>query len=220
MDTRQALKDSRGFSLIELMISLLIFSLAMSAIYQLLNSNTKSYSSQENIVTRNQDLRAALAFMVREIRMAGCDPTAKGDIGFKDDTGVTSGNGTDLNSIRFELDITDTAGTGDPDGKTDNPDEDINYYITTISGVQVLARRTADGDEQALAENVTALAFKYYNEAGTELTNNPEVSDTDLEDITTVELSITAETPKIDPILKTKRSKTVSSRIDIRNANL
>jgi len=170
-------------------------------------------------VTRNQDLRAAMDMMVREIRMAGCDPTGAGSIGFKDDS-HDSGNGTDGDSLYFSMDVTDTAGTGDPDGKTDGPNEDINYYLYTSDEIQKIGRRTggASAAPQPVAEYVTDLAFTFYDDSGTEL--SVPLSATDLKKIYAIQISITAETPKTDPILLTKRSKTLTTRVRVRNTGL
>ena len=52
------------------------------------------------------------------------DPTGAGGIGFVGD--ADDRYNTDANSIHFTTDVTDTAGTGNPDGLTDGPNEDIN----------------------------------------------------------------------------------------------
>ena len=218
MDMSHISKNCHGFSLVELLIYMVISGIVAAAIYFVLNTSVSSYFFEENIVTRNQDQRAALDLMVREIRMAGCDPTAVGGIGFNDDTDVTPGNGTDEDSVRFIMDITDTAGTGNPDGAVDNPDEDISYYIDTIDGVQVIVRRTADGNVEPLAEHITDLGFRYWNAAGAELV--PPLSAADLDSIASVEVSMTAETAQIDKRFDTKRLKTTAARVEIRNEGL
>ena len=71
-----------GFTLLELVIAVGIFSIVLTAIYGLFNANLKTYASQEITMETTQDLRGAIALMVNEARMAGCDPTGVGGLGF------------------------------------------------------------------------------------------------------------------------------------------
>jgi len=208
----------RGFTLVELLVSMGIFGVVLTAVYGLLNSNTKSYSSQENTMIMTQDVRAGLDLMVRELRMAGCDPFGKGDIGFQDDT--DDRYDTDGTSIRFSLDTTDAAGTGDPDGLTTGPNEDINYYLyTPADGIQKLGRRLAgSGSPVPVAENVTALSFTYWDDSGTQI--DPAASLVNRRSIYAIDITLTAETPDIDPILRQKKTKTLTTRVRVRNTGL
>nr|MBC8362436.1 prepilin-type N-terminal cleavage/methylation domain-containing protein [Candidatus Desulfatibia profunda] len=201
---------SSGFTLIELLVVIAIGGVLLTAIYELLNTNTKLYSSKENTMIMTQDLRAATDILIREIRMAGCNPTGAGGIGFQ--TNSDDRYNTDANSIRFTMDT-------DGDGATTSSNEDINYYLYTSGGIQKLGRRTSGaGSPEPVAEYVTNLAFTYYNAAGAVLT--PPLSAADLGNIHAVDISITAETPKTDAITHVKKTHTMSTRVKIRNAGL
>ncbi len=103
-----------GFTLVELLIAMAIGAVLLTATYELLNTNSKLYYSKENTMIMTQDLRVATDFLIREIRMAGCNPTGASGIGFQSDTDVTS--------IHFTIDI-------NGDGATTGTHEDIEYLI-------------------------------------------------------------------------------------------
>ena len=148
------LVNKQGFSLMEVLIAMVIAGIVMAAIYSVYYSQQKSYVAQEQIAAMQQNLRVAMYRMEREIRMAGYDPRrdAAADI-------QTAGP----NTINFTLDITNTAGTGDPDGLLDGPNENITYSLDDNDG---------DGDNDLernnnlIAENIDTLNFVYLGEAG------------------------------------------------------
>lgn len=192
-----------GFTLIELLVAIAIGGVLLTAAYELLNTNTKLYYSKENTMVMTQDLRASADFLIREIRMAGCNPTGAGGIGFQSDTDVTS--------IHFTMDI-------DGDGVTTGTNEDIEYLIYSQNGIQSLGRRTG-GAVGLVAEYITALAFNYFDSTGAEFTAFP-LSTADLGDIYAVDISITAQTPKADAITNVRKTDNMTTRVRIRNAGL
>jgi type IV pilus assembly protein PilW len=75
-------RDSQGFTLIELMTSIAIFGVAMAAIYSAYLSQQKAYQVTEATTETQQNLRAAMYTLEREIRMAGYDPKGSKSFGF------------------------------------------------------------------------------------------------------------------------------------------
>jgi type IV pilus assembly protein PilW len=110
---RKKTADDRGFSLIELLISMVVASIVLVGIYSSFDSQAKSNVKQQQIVDVQQNLRGALYLMEQDIRMAGCDPAATGLPGI-----VTAGP----NSFRFTLEIHNGA-DDDADTFIDEPDE-------------------------------------------------------------------------------------------------
>ncbi|MGA1796333.1 MAG: PilW family protein [bacterium] len=68
---RTDLRWSKGFSIIELIIALVMSLVVMSGIYAYCNSHHKSHNIQTRVNEMNQGIRFAMNRMVSEIRMAG-----------------------------------------------------------------------------------------------------------------------------------------------------
>lgn len=62
---------SKGFTIIELLVSIAISGIVMVVVTQLFTSTNKIYTVQDNIANMQQDIRAALNVMGHDIRMAG-----------------------------------------------------------------------------------------------------------------------------------------------------
>lgn len=143
-----------GFTIIELLIAMAITSVVSTAIYTAFQSQQQSYITQDNVVEMQQNLRAAMNIMVREIRMAGYDPTweANADI-------VIAGP----NSIHFTKDISE-------DGDTNDANENITFGFSNLNdsntdgiadnGAALLGRDTGGGFHP-MADNIHAIAFAY-----------------------------------------------------------
>lgn len=147
-------KSNRGFTLIELVITLAMVAIIGVALSSTYRSQVQSYTVQEQVVGVQQNLRSAMDFIAKEIRLAGYDPLdGRAKAGF-----VAAGN----NSIRFTLDVTDNGGTGGGDGDTGDANEDIRYalYDAYADGINDLGRDTGGG-LQPVVENVEAIAFAY-----------------------------------------------------------
>lgn len=60
----------KGFTLIEILITLVITSIVMMSIFSAFNTQSKSFNSQQQVTEMQQNARAAMDMMTREIRMA------------------------------------------------------------------------------------------------------------------------------------------------------
>ena len=61
--------------MVELLVAMAIGLVVLSAMYSVFTIQNKTFSKQEQIVEMQQNTRAAMDMMSREIRMAGYDPT-------------------------------------------------------------------------------------------------------------------------------------------------
>jgi type IV pilus assembly protein PilW len=164
--------SNQGFTITELLVAMAISSIIMAALYSSYYSQQRSYAAQEQVVDMQQNLRSAFYFIERDIRKAGCNPTGNAYVGIQT---------ADPATIRVTTDITDVSGTGDPDGNTSGPDEDVTYYLNSGNLVR-------NADTEIIAENIEVLDFVYLTESGT--TTSASTS------IRSVQITLVAKTGK------------------------
>lgn len=181
------LEDSRGFSLTEILVALLLASLLSTGIYKVYISQNKSYVVQERVAEMHQNLRAAMFMMTKEIRLAGYNPLGVAGVGIQ----IASAN-----QFQFTMDITGGEGDGsdndldglidEEDGESDGDDDDSNEDVTFQLNGSNLVR-----NGNVLAEHVDALDFVYLAADGTPAAN--------LADIRTVQITLVASADFKDP---------------------
>jgi len=146
-----------GFTIIEMLVAMALVGIVMGAIYGVFASSNRSYHTQDSVADAQQNVRAGIDFMVRDLRMAGLDPLDKAGAGIETAAG---------SNLRFTADL-------DMDGIIDNPDAsdgideaDLERVAYEYDGANLLERvlYKADGteeDRQTLVDNVSALQFTY-----------------------------------------------------------
>jgi prepilin-type N-terminal cleavage/methylation domain-containing protein len=67
----QWMLNKAGFTLIELLVVLIIFGVAIGAIYRVFIAQTKAYTVQDQVVEVQQNTRGAMEIIERDLRMAG-----------------------------------------------------------------------------------------------------------------------------------------------------
>jgi type IV pilus assembly protein PilW len=92
----RTLSNSKGFSLIELLIAIAVFGIVVAGIIGAFTDQLRSHNTQQRILDMQQNARAAMYYMTRELKMAGLDPTGDANAGF-----VT----TNRNLINFTMDF-------------------------------------------------------------------------------------------------------------------
>jgi type IV pilus assembly protein PilW len=162
-----------GYTILELLVAIAISGIFMGAIYSAYISQQRSTLGHEQVSAMQRNLRSAMYYMEKEIRMAGCDPTGRTN------AGIIQAN---KNLMQF---------TGDIDG--DGTNEDITY---SISGAD-LERSGA-----RIAENIDAINFVYLDKDGNNLADDGLGNVTDPENrdkIQSVQVTVLARTGKEDP---------------------
>jgi len=166
------LKNRRtGFTLTEVMVSLVAASIVTAGAYATFDYQHKSYQRQEQVADMQQNLRAGLYFMLREIRMAGYDPTLqaeatilkanRAELTFEADGNVDGDIDDDTREIiRFAL-TKDADRDGIADSETCNLGRE---YIRRRDGMETSAGL------HSLARNLSALEFCYLLDNGTAMT--------------------------------------------------
>jgi len=195
------MRSEKGFTLVEIMVTLAIMAVVMAGVYLTFYSQQKSYTVQEQVAEMQQNLRGAMYLMSKEIKMAGCNPTGQAQAGI-----VTAA----ADSISFTMDLWGKSTDDPPNGSISNPNENITYALADISGDQAMEIIRTDNNSgigpQVVAENIDSLNFVY-------LDSNGNVT-TDLLRIRSVQITVVAKTDQAD------RQKRLATHIKCRNLGM
>lgn len=174
----EEMRNNHGFTLVELLVAMAMAGIVMGSIFSVYYSQQNSYVVQEDVSGMQQNLRAAMYLMAKEIRMAGCDPT--GTAGARITSAGTS-------SISFTMDLRGKDPDDPADGDTTDPNENVTYALYDFGGDgdMDLGRDTGSGNSP-VAENIDAINFVYLDRDG-----NPTAS---LSQIRSVQITIVART--------------------------
>lgn len=191
----------KGFTLIEMLIALTIGSLLLASLYNFYLGQKKTHALREQVAEMQQNARAGMELIVREIRMAGYNPTRTPGVGI-----VAAG----ANSIRITMDL-------NGDGDVADADEDITYslYDSGGDGDLDIGRKPAGGTNQPVAENIDSLNFVYTLADGSTTTAPATPSQ-----VRMIKVTLTARTAKPDldyPTNGGHRTYTLESVITPRN---
>ncbi len=153
------MRNQKGFTLIEFIVTMAIMGIVLAGIYSVYYSQQKSFIVQDEVAEMQQNLRAAMFFMAREIRMAGCNPTGKASAGIESDSNA--------NTIHFTMDLRGKDPDDPSDGDTADDNENITYALgdSNGDGIIEIVRDTGDGIKP-VAENIDALDFVYLDANG------------------------------------------------------
>jgi type IV pilus assembly protein PilW len=153
-----------GFTLVEMFIAMAVGCFVIAGMYIIQKSQQESGVLQEQVAVVQQNIRASKYMIVRELRMAGFDPT--GNSG----AAITL---ADANTISFTADIRGAGFGSNPDGDTNDPNENITYSLFDCDGDGDLDLRRQDPTvvpanaavpiEQMIAKNIDALDLVYFN---------------------------------------------------------
>ncbi len=233
---RTCLGCHRGFTLVELIVVIGIFSIVMAAIYSVFVRSNRVYISQEEVVAAQQEARSALEILGREIRMAGLIAADNQSGGFDMITTAAWAANPDSDIEIATVDVANRTTTLafksdlDDDGNTDAV-RYVYYHSDhiTASRQNTLYRETltwsggtwADPSgvgEQLFLENIQSLTLTYQMADGT--TNTAPAN---LEDIRGVVINLVAQTAHaVEPYEGGKfiRTRQLISNIQIRNLGL
>lgn len=146
------MKDSKGFSLIELMVVMVIFILVMGSVLGLLSVGQVSWQSGSSKITVTQELRRGMESMVKELSQAEISTLSLSDGGTSNS--ISFKTAQDLNG-----DGTISFSSGELEGLRAT-DPSIVYSLTYSAslGFNQLTK-TVDGSSSVLANYLTALQF-------------------------------------------------------------
>ena len=165
--------NKRGYTVLELLVAIAISGVFMGTVYSAYISQQRSTLGHEQVSAMQRNLRSAMYYMEKEIRMAGCDPTGRTDAGIKQ---------ANANLMQFKGDI-------DGDG-TIGTDENITYSLLNNN----LLRNGI-----TIGENIDAMNFVYLDGASPPNSLNPGITDvsaSSIPNIRSVQVTVLARTGK------------------------
>jgi type IV pilus assembly protein PilW len=213
--------DSKGITLIELLVALVICGVVIAGIYRVFVAQSKAYTVQDQVVEVQQGIRSAMEILLRDLRMAGYDsdsttskisianPIAAADhqvtlsYEYDNTTQHTVTYSWDVATKRLLRKLTTTkAPPPDGDGSvTDNPQ-----------------------DQWLLLENVEALDFTYGVDTNDDGALDSWVSAGDIvgtAKVVAVRVVLTAKPDQTNPDVKNWISpRTLTSAVTLRNQYL
>lgn len=174
----------QGFTLVELMVALAMSGIIIAAVYAAYTLQQKTYFAQSQVVEMQQNIRASLEMMTRDIRMAAYDPggDANADIPV-----ATSGR------LQVRMDLNN-------DGDYADPDEDITFAISDDAdgnGISDSGSGNLGRNGQSIAENIHAVEF-YYRAVDDKFAATTAPTPAQRADIQSVQISLLAVSEQRD----------------------
>ena len=208
MNDDRSVSPDRGFSLLELLIVLAVFSLILGGLFSSAKTAQARYGFAQDILDSQQSARSAIDMMSREIRQAGFPKTEYYDAALgwnasnsnKVATGFITVNSTQMG---FEGDINE-------DGIVELVEYRLNGTVLERSAV---AKPSGGGTPTSsfvpMANNIRTLTFNYYDTNGNSTTTAASVK--------SVSISLDLSTNLFDPQAKTLQTVSLAARVCVRN---
>jgi type IV pilus assembly protein PilW len=204
-------RHNAGFTLIEVMVAMAIATLVLAALYAAFNAQMKRHAAEQQVVEMQQNIRAAIYLLKKDIRLAGYSPVdPPANAGFVADFGSfgsphdASGATTDASDIAFTMDINEN---GAIDGGNSF---ELVAYRHDPANMWLERYDAATGTWQRVAEKIESVTFTY-RRADDSVMATP-VTGSNLQDIRSVGIDIQASTGK--------RSMQLIDKVKCRNLGL
>ena len=152
-----------GFSLLELVVSVLLLGLILGSLFSAVISVQQSFTRQQATLRSQEALRAGEMIIANILRTARADPNDTGG-------GLLDPDPLNVGVYRY---LRTRADFNPPDRDFNDPLEDVTVGVSNDT---LYVRWQSGGGIQPLAYPVDSLLFEYFNDAGTALTTNAQVS--------------------------------------------
>jgi prepilin-type N-terminal cleavage/methylation domain-containing protein len=211
-----------GITLIELLVALSIFGIAIGAIYKVFIAQTKAYTVQDQVVEVQQNIRGAMEIIERDLRMAGFHTSTYSSALITNGPIIPDSNDNTHVTVNYEY-----IGGG-PTTYT------VDYKLTGLTSTCLnppCLQRTCNGTSDILLTNVAYLSFSY----GIDQNGNGSITDTNGDNIINegdfvtaanvgtanvfaVRVVLTASPAAVNPDVTTMVSqRTLDSTVTLRN---
>ena len=208
MSSKPNLRAKCGFSLLEMLIVLSIFTFIVGGIFTNLSQSQIRYQFEQEVAELQQSGRNAVDLMEREIKLAGFPKASYYDSGQ---------NWTSANSNKVAAGFITISATNlvfEADIEEDGIVERVDYTLSSGTLSRSAEDKPAGGGAPAaaykvLANNVTALTFSYLDSNGTATATASQVK--------FVQILLTLNTTNVDPQNRQRRSITIQTLASVRN---
>jgi prepilin-type N-terminal cleavage/methylation domain-containing protein len=207
--------DSKGITLIELLVVLVICTILIGGIYRLFISQSRAYTVQDRVVEVQQNTRAAMEILLRDLRMTGFDNDRTTAVIVPEPPLVPEDHAF---TVMYEQ---------------NDALRQVRYWVD--GGARLLRQETTNGvsNTEALLENVNALNFSY----GTDENEDGIMDDRDGDEmlslndwvpqatvqnrkVIAVRVSLTARPTQVNQDLQNTAPRTLISAITLRNLSM
>ena len=210
---KQSRFNTHGMTLIELLVVLIICSMLIGGIYRLFIGQSKAYTVQDQVVEVQQNTRAAMEILLRDLRMTGFNDDRTPLVTVPKPSVVPEDHAI---TVFYEY---------------DNAQYQIRYWVDGSS--RLMRQETIDGASttQPLLENVRAFNLAYGVDENEDGAMDDRNNDGMLNDwlsraavgprkVVTTQVSLTASPAQINPDLKYLSPRTLVSAVTFRNLSL
>ena len=182
-------KNDAGFTLMEVLVSMTIGLVVLAGVARTFTAQTRQNNAEEQITQMQQNARAALDLMVREIHMAKYNPSGNA---FPTGTYGVPYSATQL-QIQADMNNSGAVNTTTCDPADSTSMENI-IYAWDSANLRITRQCGSTGTAELLADYITAFTFNYYDANGSAVTSSGNSGN-----IRKVAISLTARTAKLDP---------------------
>jgi len=217
-------EGNKGFTLIELMVSMVLSLTVLAAVYSFYKVQARTLKVQENRQEAMEYARGVLDLMAREIRNAGYNPnqvTSGANCAGTPTAGTPGVVSASSTSFKFTYDYRSAGSATTPDGNCSSTDEEVTYDYQS-PGPQSCAGgtgdivRTANGTSEPITDcNVTAFSYTYYAKD-----SSTAMSPIVVANIQRLKVSITIQSNNPDAEFGGQLTSAVYSNIELRNVGL
>lgn len=201
-------RHEAGFTLVEMLVSVVILLLAMAGLASLLIQNSRINKSEQMTVEVQGNARNTLSMIVQKLRSAGWDPKNYGIPTVRLDGAIPGSSTTDdISEIEIFADLDEAPVGSIPDATTADGEQILIRHVNN----QVVWRMTYDPNDPfvIVSDNIS-------NDANGDGTIEPMFTPDSTVSPTQVTVQITAQSPVVDPVTGDFIRYTVRSDVVLR----
>lgn len=170
--------DARGFTLVEMLLSILILAIVSAGVFSTFNNSQLSYQSHQDVAEVISKSRFSLDQLMTYFRQAGNDPE-----GYLASNTISPIEILGTGHVRINSDLTGAVpdpsdptdplkSTGDPDGTLDNLYEQV---IARYDSAQQRIYLDIGYGEEILASDISSFDLTFYDSAGNTTTTESDI---------------------------------------------